>query len=146
MNQVTNTSIRKLLALLLLGLVLPLAVAQGVLEGAEQTGVIAGVLDGAELQWRTLAIDTEEGTQNTANYDVFMERFYSFTLQGHQGTSLIEGTLSISFTSLGGPLTDCPCDITGEIMYWTTTSMFNDVYMAEDAVITVLEFEELSDG
>ena len=142
----TDSYRRILLTLLLLGLLLPAAGAQGALAGAAATGTITGTVDGSALQWNTLEIDVEGEKQNTATYNVMMDMFYNFSLQGHQDGRLIEGAVSIDFSSFSGPLVACPCEFTGDIMYWTTTAMFDDVYLANEAVITVLEAEELPNG
>lgn len=145
-NMKRETTLRlALLSLILLGLLIPAAAAQASLDSAEPTGVITGTLGGAELQWQTLAIDTPGEVQSTATYSILMDRFYNYSLQGHQGSSLIEGAVTIAFSSVTGAFTDCPCELEGEIMYWTTTAMFEDVYLAQDAIITILEVEELAE-
>lgn len=146
MATMKNEALRRVLWLLLLGLPLPAAAAQGSLADAETTGTISGTFDGSELQWQTLEMDMGDDTQSTATFSVVMDMFHNYSLQGHQDRSLIEGTVAINFSSFTGPLSDCPCELQGEITYWPTTSMFDDVYMAQDAVITVLEAEELADG
>lgn len=139
----TNIRMQLLLALILFG---SAASAQALFDGAEVTGSIHGTLGGTELAWQTYELAVPDGTQSTANYTVFMEVIHSYSLQGHADGNLVEGAVSIAFDTFGGPLTDCPCQLSGEINYWTTSSMFNKLYVAEDATIAVLEAELLPDG
>ena len=103
-------------------------------------------MDGSELTWHTYGLESAEGQQNTATYTGFMDMFESFTVQGNQGTSLVEGAISITFSSFTGPLVDCPCEFEGDITYWTSTSMFGNVLTGSEASIIVLEAEQLGDG
>lgn len=145
MKKLIHTNIRTqlLLALILFG---SAAYAQALFDGAEVTGNIHGTLGETELTWNTYELPVPDGTQSTATYTVFMETIHSYTLQGHADGNLVEGALSIAFNTFGGPLADCPCQLSGEINYWTTSSMFNKLYVAGDAVIAVLEAELLPDG
>jgi len=137
---------RAVLTAALFTLLLPAAGAQGLFRDAEQTGTITGTVDGVQMEWRTVETDTEEGPQGSAHYVVMLGTMYDYTLQGHQGDSLVEGAIAIVFSSFTGPVADCPCQLTGEINYWTTSSAFNDLYLTTDAVITVHEAEEVSEG
>ncbi len=50
------------------------------------------------MSWRV-----QKGHQNTATYTGFMDMFESFTVQGNQGTSLVEGAISIANPEPSGP-------------------------------------------
>lgn len=146
MNKIVKSIRPALLAALLLFALAPAVSAQGTLDRATTTGTISGALDGAELEWRTLELEGEDGLQNTANYDVMMDMIYNYTLQGHMEGAYTEGALAIAFSSFSGPLVDCPCEFTGEILHWTTSSMFRNVYADYEAVITVVAAELLEGG
>ncbi len=141
-----NHKRRAILIAALFGLLLPGAGAQGLFTDAERTGTITGTVDGIQMEWRTVETDTAEGPQGTANYIVMMDTMYEYTLQGHQGDNLVEGAIAIVFSSFTGPVANCPCQLTGEINYWSTSSTFNDLYLTTDAVITVQEAEEIAEG
>lgn len=143
--QGTAHRLLRLVPVLLLLALLPAALAQDVLA-AETTGTIRGTMGGDAFEWRTVAFEVPDGEHNTASYTVFMDTLYSYTLQGHQGAGYVEGAVAITFSSFGGPLSGCPCEVQGDVTFWTTTSMFNEIYLAEDIVITIHEAEELADG
>ena len=52
-----------------------------------------------------------------------MDILYTYTLRGIQDDQLVEGAVAIA-SPTPAPLADCPCELTGEITYWTTTSAF----------------------
>ncbi|MFA5551311.1 MAG: hypothetical protein WDA03_06800 [Trueperaceae bacterium] len=120
--------------------------AQGMLAEAVTTGIITGNLGGEETSWRTVELDSGEAQLHTSTLTVLMDILYTYTLQGHQDDQLVEGAVAISFVSYSAPLADCPCELTGEITYWTTTSAFRDLYTTAEATITVLEAEEVDVG
>ena len=120
--------------------------AQGMFADATTTGIITGSLGGEETTWRTVELDNGEAQINTATLTLFMDILHTYTLQGHQDDQMVEGAVAISFVSYSAPLADCPCELTGEITYWTTTSAFRDLYTTDVATITVLEAEEVDVG
>ncbi len=73
------------------------------------------------------------------------EPLYSIELQGHVGETFgIEGILTISMheSELPG---DCPCTVSAEILYFTSPSMFSDVYQDQEATVTFSAFEQVDE-
>lgn len=120
--------------------------AQGPFADAVTTGTITGSLGDEEATWRTVELDTGGAPHNSATLTVLMDTLHTYTLQGHQNDQMVRGAVAINFSSFAGPLIDCPCELEGEITYWTTTSAFRDLYTSTEAVITVLETEEVEAG
>lgn len=134
-------------ALVAIGLLawLGVAVAQ-----FEVTGTIEGTIDGENRTWYTLEYASEEGLDGTAwlnNYgnDVFTMMFLE--VQAHDEPRYkTQGTLTLG-GSLTQDLADCPC-VLGEpdIMYFTSTSMFADVFTTIDAELIIESAEAADDG
>ena len=138
----------KLLVLVLAGCLLPGAAGAQNLANASPSGTISGTLAGEQTEWHTFEIPVGDSVQNTASYLRMMgeEGPHSYTVQGHRGSSYTLHSLSITFDTIFGPLVDCPCTAEGEVMYLPTSSMFSDIYMAEDATIQIDEVVDNGDG
>lgn len=108
------------------------SLAQNV-AAAPTSGTLTGTLDGQEIEWRTVILDTPDGEQNTASANrmtVGPMTMLDFTLQGSQGDEYVKGALALSFGVFGAAgLEDCPCEIAdATATYWTTGSMFGSFY------------------
>ena len=147
----TRTKVLQALLIALLSLFVltsSFAVAQNV-AAAETTGTITGTLNGEEFAWRTVLFDTPEGEQNTASYNrISMGPFtlFDFSLQGHFEDKFSEQAIVLGFAVFNeDDLLACPCTFDeGEAMYFTTSSMFGQVYVA-DGTLILETVEKLND-
>ncbi|MDZ7801155.1 MAG: hypothetical protein U5K81_10230 [Trueperaceae bacterium] len=132
---------RPLLSVLVFAMIAGVALAQDV------TGTITARMGGVERTWNTLGFDHPDGYQATASWSFLMDRFVSVSIQGHPGTSpQLEEALAIDVSTFDGFPTDCPCRIQqADVMYWSTSSMFEDVYIGTDAEVTFTVVEPLDD-
>lgn len=116
----------------------------------EVSGTIEGAIDGEARTWYTLSFDSDQGPDGTAWLRDFGNDYYtmvSLEIQAHDEPRYkTEGTLT-----LGGSLTqdfaDCPCTL-GEpdIMYFSSASMFSDVYQSIEAELIIESAVVLDDG
>lgn len=146
-NPLRNTaSTRKPRASYLFALVLAMLLGSPALAQATViTGTLSGTVGDETFTWNTLGTEVEGEFQNTASW-VSIGTFYSLSLQGHVGESFsVEDTLDITMTLYSVP-ENCPCTVTeADITYWTSSSMFDDVYIAEAAEVTLESFELVDD-
>lgn len=124
------------------------AAAQNV-AAAETTGTITGTLNGEEFAWRTVLFETPEGDQNTASFNRMAMgpiTLFDFSLQGHFADQFTEQAIVLGFAIFNeDDLLHCPCTFDdAEAMYFTTSSMFGNVYVA-DGTLTVETAEKLDD-
>lgn len=128
---------------IVLAVVLLAVLATGLAQ--DVTGTISARLGDEVRTWSTIGTATDDGYQATASWTSFMDSFVTISIQGHTEAAFrVEGTLSIDATHFGSFPTDCPCDISeAEVMYWTSSSMFENVYVGEDAVVTLTTVEPL---
>lgn len=137
---------RRLIATLtLVGLLISGVALAQLLAGQPVSGTISGTLGDQEFTWHTHLHDLgDEPEENTATYSDFMGTV-DYTLQGHIDGAFIENALAISFIHFTGEPLECPCTFEGEVIYWTTSEMFNNLYSGEGEVI-VEELVKLDDS
>lgn len=145
MNEVRGRTFVRAAAILALAGWLSTAAAQ-----FETIGTLTATLGGEARTWFAVAYEDDgevDGTASLTSLSVGPTTMYSLHLQGHvEPTFVIEGTLAIDATFLS-PLDDCPCVIgTSEVYYFTTSSMFGDVYQSITAELVVESFEMIDDG
>ncbi len=121
-------------------------------QQAEVIGNVEGTVNGEPASWYLLEVATEEGPQATATWSSIMGVMYDVSLQAHPERSFaIEDTISISFSLFALP-DGCPCSYGSdevEVMYWTTSSMFQDFHSSADGgsvEATIDAFEEVAEG
>lgn len=128
-------------ALLLLALItLGSAAAQSVV-----TGTVDAVVNGESRTWYTMLFRAEENGQPSATWsDDFGT---NFSIQAHPEQRFsVEGALSIEFWALEFP-SNCPCTLPeASVLFWETSSMFENVYEDSDATVTLTSIEPLGDG
>lgn len=116
----------------------------------EVSGTIEGAIDGEARTWYTLSFDSDQGPDGTAWLRYFGNDYYtmvSLEIQAHDEPRYkTEGTLTLG-GSLTQDLADCPCTL-GEpdIMYFSSASMFSDVYQSIEAELIIESAVVLDDG
>lgn len=115
----------------------------------EVIGTATGSLDGEARTWYFLGFEGDEGPDGTARLEAMEVGpvvFYMLDLQGHaEERNLVAGTLSVTGTMWSG-VEACPCVFDeSEVMYFSTSSMFEAVYQSLESEV-VLESVELADG
>ena len=113
----------------------------------EVTGTIQATLGGEERSWNTRGFETPDGYQATSSWSLISDIAASLALQGYTDDSFqVEEILSVEFASLGGFPNDCPCTFAhAEVGYWTTSSMFGDVYLTDEGEVTLTSVEQLGE-
>lgn len=112
-------------------------------------GTVTGTLDGEERVWYALGYDGEDGSDSTARlsrFGVGVASYSTLDIQAHsEQRFVIAGTLSIS--GILNSLEGCPCVVSfPEVMYFSTSSMFESVYDTLDAEVVVEALELAADG
>lgn len=122
----------------------PFAVAQ-----TSTTGTVNGSLDGEQRTWHVLEHRSEEGTESSSTMGAmpgFGGESYILDVQAHSEERFsVEGALH--FSGMLDSLEGCPCELTfTDSMYWTTTSMFDEVYRALESSVVVESVAQVEDG
>lgn len=116
----------------------------------EVSGTVEGTVDGDARTWYTLEYASDQGADGTAwlrNLGNDMFTMMMVEIQAHDEPRYkTEGTLS-----LGGSLTqafgDCPCTLSEvQILYFSSSSMFTDVYQSIQAEMIVESAQPADDG
>jgi|GEM_PF-655075 len=112
-------------------------------------GSVDASLDGEPQRWFLLEYTDEGVSDSMATFTEFAPGFVLVSLQAHEEERYtLQGTLTINMTLMGS-FDACPCPVDDvEMMYFTGTSMFSDVYLSEDVgtvSLTLTRFERLSD-
>lgn len=128
--------------------VLALAVVGTAFGQARVTGSVSATLGGEERTWNTLALPTDEGTQGTATWSSIMGTVLTVSIQAHaEPRYAIEHAISIEVTTSGTMPPACPCTFhDATLTYWSTGSMFRDVYSDDAASVVIDAFEPNGDG
>lgn len=112
-------------------------------------GVIDATIDGEARHWTTLYVtDVEDGPQSTATFYPVMMNMVDMTVQGHvtEDGFRVAGALSITAMLMNGVPSGCPCPVPDpEIMWFSGTSMFEDVYQSIEAEVVLDEVEPVGD-
>lgn len=113
------------------------------------TGGVTATFDGEERTWYILEHQSDARSQSSANMmvmDTFSGPVYTVDIQAHPEERFsVEGALHIS--GMLDSIEGCPCALTlTDALYWTTSSMFNEVYQAVESEMTVETVEEVGEG
>lgn len=116
----------------------------------EVIGTATGSVDGEQRTWYALGYEGEAGLDGTARLQEMpagLATYVFIDLQVHaEDRYMVEGTLSITGTRYGG-LEGCPCAFDeSEVLYFSTSSMFEGVYKSLESEVVVESFEVIGDG
>lgn len=136
--------------MVLLVLALVLALSGSVLaQSARVLGTIEGTLGGEPRTWYALDLAGPDGSDPTASVTDFGFGLLSISIVAKpEQRFMVEGAISIDITVMGA--LDCPCVFDdAEIVYWSSSSMFSDVYLSDEpgmARVTITRWEQVADG
>lgn len=117
----------------------------------DRIGTIDGTVDGVPTTWHLLALPTDEGPQSMVTHTELGPGFLLISLQAFaEERFMIEGTLTIDVTLVADP-SSCPCVVDdADVLLFTSSSMFNQVYMSDEApayaTVTITRFEPIREG
>ncbi|MFO7544877.1 MAG: hypothetical protein R6W77_05220 [Trueperaceae bacterium] len=104
-------------------------------------GTIDATIDGEARRWTTLYVtDVEDGPQSTAAFHRTFMNLVDMTVQGHvtEGSFQVAGALAVTAMLMNGVPTGCPCPVPDpEILWFSGTSMFEDVYQSVEAEVVL---------
>lgn len=111
----------------------------------EVTGTVEAVINGESRSWYTMLLKVAETGQPTATWSDDFGATFSIQAHPEQRFS-VEGTLSIEFWAFEFP-GDCPCTFPeASVIFWSTSSMFENVYEDPEATVTITSIEPVGDG
>lgn len=122
-----------------------LAGSHAVANSNQPTGIIEGVVDGAEHTWYTFRIPDSQVTPTAYWFDI-MGMFTSVSIQGHSELRYsLQDSFVIEFTLYDSPPA-CPCEVGDALIsFWPGAERYPHYY-AEDASIDIVEFAEIGEG
>lgn len=116
-------------------------------------GTIDATVDGEAQRWYQIELQGDEDTTPLSSWSRIGPTTYDVTLQGFiEPRFMLERTIAISLSLVGGLPTDCPCrydTFSSSIVYLVDGSMTERLYVSDeggDSVVVIEAFEPAGDG